>query len=107
MNTKETVMKTLFMLIGISLISSVYATDNINTKNVNPGMDVNPSTNPNPGTCTNPSTSTNPGISTNPDANTNPDPTATPRTNNNDGLGNAGNTTGIGTDHGGGNGPAN
>lgn len=50
---------------------------------------------------------TNPGVVINPGTVTNSDKVIHDSTSSEDGMGNAGNTKGIGTDHGGGNGPTN
>lgn len=90
------------LLIGISVFYFVPATSaqvgDVETTNneTHSGTHLNPA-NTNSGT-----TNTNPNI-----INTNPDTTINTNTSNQDGLGSAGNTTGIGTDHSGGNGPSN
>lgn len=95
-------MKKIFLLAGLSLVYSVcaFSTSVGGTGVTNPSM--------NPGTGTNPNSGTNPsGTNTTPNTSPTPGTNPNPDMYNKDGIGNGGNTNGIGTDHGGGNGPTN
>ena len=99
--------KMFFLLVGIGLSFSVYADNNDlgnnSGTNANPGLNTNPNTNANPSVT--PKTTDrfkpNPADSFDPNINSNPG------LNNDHSLGSGGNTLGVGTDNGGGNGPSN
>ena len=101
-------MKKIALLVGITLCYSVYAASNeAITEPTSTSNQTNSGTNPNPSVNVNPGTNTNPDMNTNPGSNTFHNTDVNPGRDSKDSIGNGGNTKGVVTDHGGGNGPAN